>query len=558
MRFNLINILITIIFALPLFAIIFDIVFKCCETTKLFQYEIGLLLVAVFSLSLIGQQDIRTPLSFMQSPITLSIARTPIFIFSVILLALFITVLISIKHKIDSLSRYEFVLINIALSFGFIAFISGQFMIRYIALDMVGLLAALIVLKRLNESNQFNDFIVIFQSLRFGDLCLLASILMLNRYANTLEISQMISSASEMPNPGRTWVLIGFLIAVMIKIGIWPFGLWLRRARKSTGAVSFWISGILMPALGFYLLYRVIPIIKLNNSYELLVFILGLTTMAMTLLFQYLGLVKHSKFSFLSAITGSILLCVIALIQSPFFVYCLIGLLSYRIFIFLDEESMIKIPKYLGIGLPFVINGLFIWLNAESISILTLFICVFLTLSWAFTVWIVNRRKLPHEGPILSEIKVDLSRYGLADMISRGALRLNEIVERDFLSNRLTGNFLTKAALWLNQTLEVGVLSQGIDHLGQWYEKIANWNFKYIEGRLEMIWTWVSRMLMQLSEGTLSIFEKDAAEKAEGLMGNALKTLEVYEENVLKKRLRWDLAWIPLLLIGILIFLMVA
>jgi len=313
-----------------------------------------------------------------------------------------------------------------------------------------------------------------------------------------------------------------------------------------------------MSALGFYLLYRVIPIINLNKSYELLVFILGLTTMAMTLLFQYLGLVKHSKFSFLSAITGSILLCAIALIQSPFFVYYLIGLLSYRIFIFLDEESMIKLPKYLGIGLPFVINGLFIWLNAESISILTLSIWVFLTLSWAFTVWIVNRRKLMHEGPIFSEIKVDLSRYGLADMISRGALRLNEIVERDFFSNRLTGNFLTKAALWLNQTLEVGVLSQGIDHLGHWYEKIANWNFKFIEGRLEMIWTWVSRKLMQLSEGTLSIFEKDAAEKAEGLMGNALKTLEVYEENVLKKRLRWDLAWIPLLLIGLLIFLTVA
>jgi len=72
MRFNLISILITIIFALPLLAIIFDIVFKCCETTTFFQYEIGLMLVAVFSLSLMGQQDIQTPFSFMQSSITLS------------------------------------------------------------------------------------------------------------------------------------------------------------------------------------------------------------------------------------------------------------------------------------------------------------------------------------------------------------------------------------------------------------------------------------------------------------------------------------------------------
>jgi hypothetical protein len=41
------------------------------------------------------------------------------------------------------------------------------------------------------------------------------------------------------------------------------------------------------------------------------------------------------------------------------------------------------------------------------------------------------------------------------------------------------------------------------------------------------------------------------------MMDNALNALETYEQNVLKKALRWDLAWIPLLLVVILIMLFV-
>jgi hypothetical protein len=60
-----------------------------------------------------------------------------------------------------------------------------------------------------------------------------------------------------------------------------------------------------------------------------------------------------------------------------------------------------------------------------------------------------------------------------------------------------------------------------------------------------------------LSEGTLRKVEEDATRSTTAVMGNALNSLADYEKNVLKKSLRWDLAWIPFLLVMILVMLFV-
>ena len=190
-----------------------------------------MLLVSLIVLYFLGEKNLSTPFYFMGEEITFIVSSTPILIYLGVLLALMVFIWRKLISKSGEVLKFHLILVNIALSFGFIAFLSGQFMIRYIALDVVGFVAALLAIDIL-EKLAFKDFVLIFQVLRLGDLSLLASILMINQGAATLDISQMIGFASAMTITSRAWVLAGFILAIWIKLAIWPFSVWLKPHKK--------------------------------------------------------------------------------------------------------------------------------------------------------------------------------------------------------------------------------------------------------------------------------------------------------------------------------------
>ena len=251
MTLNFARLLIYLIFSVPLLSGFLIIACKKCHAKSVFLFTIGIVLAGLIGLQLMGEQGVSTSLAFMGEPITFDISTTALQLYWVTVLALGPLAWRFIKEQSTPGARYQLALINFSLSFGFIAFISGQFMIRYIALDIVGLLAALTVLRRFSDSVSFRRFVFIFQILRLGDLSLLVSILLLNHNSGTLDISRMISAAVDLPIQIRTWVLAGFVFAILIKAAVWPFGLWVRRARHPEVNLSFWIPGFLMPLLGY-------------------------------------------------------------------------------------------------------------------------------------------------------------------------------------------------------------------------------------------------------------------------------------------------------------------
>ena len=87
------------------------------------------------------------------------------------------------------------------------------------------------------------------------------------------------------------------------------------------------------------------------------------------------------------------------------------------------------------------------------------------------------------------------------------------------------------------------------------FQKFARFNREKIEQRLENSWIWIGGKLATISEGAFKALENKVPEKADEFVGDALKSVEAYEKNVLKKRMRWDLLWIPLILIIIFLFL---
>ena len=136
---------------------------------------------------------------------------------------------------------------------------------------------------------------------------------------------------------------------------------------------------------------------------------------------------------------------------------------------------------------------------------------------------------------------------------------LEAIADRmnDLLSVQSFGGFVVSAANWLNRKLELGILTHGIARMSDFFHRIADWVYHNVEMGMEYLWLWVGRKLVQISEGAWRKVEVDAAKSSGDLMDEALNSLERYEEKLKGKTLRWDLAWIPFLLVVILIMLFV-
>lgn len=247
-----------------------------------------------------------------------------------------------------------------------------------------------------------------------------------------------------------------------------------------------------------------------------------------------------------------------ALGGGQFLLYYLLGLIFHRWLFFFYEETKSHAVNAMLTFLPLAINTLFIVFNWH------VFPLVF-SIGWsAFTVimllWDI---RMQQQWAILTprpDLHTDSSR-------------LNDVNY---------GGVLVSTARWLNRNLEFGILTEGILRLSEAFQRFADWLYRNVEQGFERFWIWIGRKLIKISEGTLTIeqqmenfllwvsrrllavsegtlnkVEVEAAQKTGYMMNEALHSLEAYEQNVLKKALRQDLAWIPFLLVVILIMLFV-
>ncbi len=533
MMLNMTQLLLILTFSLPLLFSLILALCKKCHLQLVFIAVVVLVMIGVAGLGLPGDREVSTALTFMGETISFSISGTAIWLFLATLLGLLVLFGWYRRSDVEVLNRYQLILLTLSLSFGFVSFFSGQFMIRYIALDIVGLLAALTVLSSFKETSPLKHFIFIFQILRLADLALLASILLINRYAGTLDISIMIDTATGMPESAKMWVFLGLLLALLIKLAIWPFGLWMQRTRLAAPKTSFWISGVLMPVLGFYLLYRINPIIQSEEIFQNLILSIVLLLFFLILLVNGLRAVRADRFFQVSGLMTCFLLAISAVGQGRFIVFYLLAMILHRhLLLILDdvESSVIKVVSAL---IPIIVNGLFLVFNLGVFP-------VFFTVGW-LTLTALTSGLDWH----LTREKLDVETFDLAetDYIQRG--------QEDETSP------FTRFSHWLHKTLRMGSLSNGVYRLSGYLGLFADWLYRNVEQRLDGLWSWMGRNLMRISEDALYAVEIGFSKKTSELMDDALKSLEAYEQNVLQKTLKWDLVWIPVLLVFLLIMLLV-
>jgi hypothetical protein len=530
--FDITRFLLIIVFTVPFLMVILTLVSTRVSPRRTCLVGIGVVMVGLVLLGVGGEVDLSTPFSFMAEPVTLSISNTAILLYLAALIVLAGLVWRSQEAEQAGMTAYQWVLLNLSLSFGFIAFISGQFMIRYIALDIVGLLAALTVLSTFSATSGLRRFIIIFQILRLGDLSLLASILLINHYTGSLDIAEMIAAAVDLPANVRMWVFLGFFLAVLIKLAIWPFGIWLDRARKSAPRTSFWVSGLLVPALGYYLLYRIVPIINAASFTQNLTLYSAFVLALLVILFTALGEIKFNRLTQVGGVMSCFLLAAIAVGSGQFLLFYLLGLILHRGLIMFTDELRSPVLSGVHLSFPPLLNMIFLAVNLRDFP-------VAFSISWViFSLLLVGWDWAMQRKPALAEAVLPSA---------------NET----HLGDESFGGFLVTAARWLNEKLEFGVFTHGLVRLSAFFHRIADWVYHNIEGGMERLWIWIGRKLIALSEGTLRKVEVEAAQTTGNLLDDALNSLAIYEKNVLRKALRWDLAWIPFLLVVILIMLFV-
>lgn len=506
-----------------------------------------------------GEANLNTPFSFMEEMITFSISYSALIIYQVsILILLGMVVLNSDKHG-RFLTGYHLFLLSTSLSFGFIAFISGQFLIRYIALDIVGLLASLIVINSFEDRIGLRRSSIIFSILRFGDLCLLASILLLYHQAGTIDISQMIEISTTLPSEIQNWIFGGFFIAILVKTATWPFFFWMHHARQGTNDLRFWVSGILMPGLGFYLLYRIQPLIISNGNFKELILIFSVGLLILVMLMDIIDQQKYGPYVDIGGLFGLFLFVAGSFGPKEHLKYFIAGVLLYRFLSLIKDKASGYQVRNALILFPLFMNVLYIGVNFSEFS--PSFFVGWLSFTILFVGWGYWHEfmKVKQRSKLFKSEERRIVNAKPGGFIQRGAKWLNKKIEIGLFTNgiyRLSGLFID-LAVWLNKKIETDFLTSGFYRLSDNLVDSADWISERVEQSIEKIYSWLGEQLMAVSEGTLFKFEVESAQKSEEFLEDSLNSLDKYEQNVLKKNMRLDLAWIPLFLIVILVLILV-
>jgi len=195
----------------------------------------------------------------------------------------------------------------LALGAANVAFLTEQFLARYVALEIVALAVALAPLVELEGHDGSRAFWLVYLMLRVGDAGLLSAILILFDASGTLQIAPALDAAAALGTVRLGWTLFGLLLAVWVKLGNWPFHIWTRYGRPLSLNTQAWLYAIVMPNLGGYLLYRIAPLLALSSTVEGLMLWLGAAVAMLTVLMALTRTSLRSALVYIGAARGGLL-----------------------------------------------------------------------------------------------------------------------------------------------------------------------------------------------------------------------------------------------------------
>jgi hypothetical protein len=522
----------SLLFFLP---IAFGIVFigKSHQIRSFLLVLLSVIILCLLYLSTVGPFTIRTPLAFLGEPLWLSFSQTPTILFLITALTLWLLLFVRQQQRQEELSRFDAVLLAFSLAFGYVAFFSGQFLMRYVSLEIVGLIAALSALDWSEDPFLIGRFRVVFILLRLGDLGLLISILLLRASSGTLNIDEMIKAAVDLPVDQQVWILAGVLMAVAIKLAVWPFSMWLRCADGKKQRPAYWIAAILLPSLGMYLLYRFVPIVQARAVYQTSLLVLAVGVLIVALISRRDKRDQPSRGLMIGNISGAMLFFGAASGSSKALILYSSALIMFRLILILHDREYLRLsPRGAFLLLLIVHAPPLVFLIGEASPLFAV--------GWVLSTGVLVVA-LKRQG-FLSVGEVDLKRQaGWWDVPMNGSQ--SEMP-------------MAKLARWVNQNLELGLINRCVTGLTDALRHTAAWLYTHLEQTLDHQWEGVERLMMGISRLTLGQIEQAGADRSDAFFRDLVDRVGEREKWSRQRPFRWDLLWIPLMLAVVLVFLL--
>ena len=522
----------SLLFFLPI-ALGIVLIVKSHQGKSFFLVLLSAIILCLLYVSLVGPFTVRTRLVFLGEPLWLSFSQTPTVLFLVTTLTLWL-LLFAGQQQQEEFSRFDAVLLAFSLAFGYAAFFSGQFLMRYISLEIVGLIAALSALDWASDQFPFGRFCVVFIFLRLGDLGLLISILLLRASSSTLNIDEMIKTAVELPADQQIWILAGVLVAVAIKLAVWPFSMWLPCAQGKKQRPAYWIPAILVPSLGMYLLYRFVPIVQARAVYQVSLVVLAVGILIVAWISRRAKRDQPSRFLLISNIIGAMLFFGAASGSSKALMIYSSGLIMFRLILVLQDRGYVRLSQRGALWLLLIVHALPLFFLFRKASLLFAF-------GWMLSTGV---------------IVVALKRLGLlsADDVS---VKDHQVGRQDApLTGNRTEMPMTKLARWMNRNLEIGLINRCVSGLTVALRHTAAWLYSHVEQMLDHLWQGVERLMMGISRLTLGQIEQAGADRTDALLLDLVDRVREREERNRQRPFRWDLLWIPFMVAVVLVFLL--
>lgn len=124
-----------------------------------------------------------------------------------------------------------------------------------------------------------------------GGLAMLAGFLLLGHVAGSYELSQIFAAREVVQSsPLFMPILILILIGAFTKSAQFPFHFWLPQAMAAPTPVSAYLHSATMVKAGVFILARLYPVLGGTYDFEIIVSLVGLTTMAFA---AYVAIFKH-------------------------------------------------------------------------------------------------------------------------------------------------------------------------------------------------------------------------------------------------------------------------
>ncbi len=227
----------------------------------------------------------------------------------------------------------------LALAATNVAFLTDHFLARYVALEIVALCVALAPLVEIRNSTGIRLARSGYLLLRLGDAGLLTAILILMEASGTLSIGAALSAGGALDGARLGLVVAGLILAVWVKLGIWPFHLWSQPGRRLTLASQAWLYATVVPNLGAYLLYRITPLLALAGPLQTAALWLGAGGAVLAALIALTQVDARGALVYVGAAQGGLALFVAASGVKPAVWLGLLALTPLRLVLFLAADA---------------------------------------------------------------------------------------------------------------------------------------------------------------------------------------------------------------------------